>query len=273
MSRRVTVKLGFQGPMSTTSRRGDPRRRSHAVAVGRLLTVGYQVTPRLDGPLKATGGASLFHIRRRDARDDLRRDPAQPVCACACAQRRSCECALRLPGVRAALKRDDQKIVRFAATGSPGLLSRAGFQIAYDAIAIAHGRLRSDAVRGRNGRSAQTRFAAGSLRPAAIVRLHPKSGSSAATSVDGPRGGGGNDRGDLFHTGSDARIARNSRMLSLASVGMETSSRYWCSTQGIFTVRDDLAVLFNLPPDKVRVITPSISAADSAQVWRRRPKS
>jgi CO/xanthine dehydrogenase Mo-binding subunit len=29
----------------------------------------------------------------------------------------------------------------------------------------------------------------------------------------------------------------------------------WCSTQGMFGVRDDLAVLFNLPPDKVRVIT------------------
>jgi xanthine dehydrogenase YagR molybdenum-binding subunit len=29
----------------------------------------------------------------------------------------------------------------------------------------------------------------------------------------------------------------------------------WCSTQGVFTVRDDLAVLFQLPPDKVRVIT------------------
>ncbi len=29
----------------------------------------------------------------------------------------------------------------------------------------------------------------------------------------------------------------------------------WCSTQGIFAVRDDLAVLFNLPHDKVRVIT------------------
>ena len=29
----------------------------------------------------------------------------------------------------------------------------------------------------------------------------------------------------------------------------------WCSTQGVFTVRDDLAVLFDLPPDKVRVIT------------------
>ncbi|MGH7780233.1 MAG: xanthine dehydrogenase family protein molybdopterin-binding subunit [Candidatus Binataceae bacterium] len=29
----------------------------------------------------------------------------------------------------------------------------------------------------------------------------------------------------------------------------------WCSTQGVFTVRDDLAVLYNLPPDKVRVIS------------------
>jgi xanthine dehydrogenase YagR molybdenum-binding subunit len=29
----------------------------------------------------------------------------------------------------------------------------------------------------------------------------------------------------------------------------------WCSTQGMFGVRDDLAVFFNLPPDKVRVIT------------------
>ena len=28
----------------------------------------------------------------------------------------------------------------------------------------------------------------------------------------------------------------------------------WCSTQGIFSVRDDLAVYFNLAPDKVRVI-------------------
>jgi xanthine dehydrogenase YagR molybdenum-binding subunit len=29
----------------------------------------------------------------------------------------------------------------------------------------------------------------------------------------------------------------------------------WCSTQGIFTVREDLAVMFNLPPEKVRVIS------------------
>lgn len=29
----------------------------------------------------------------------------------------------------------------------------------------------------------------------------------------------------------------------------------WCSTQGIFTVRDDLAVFFNLPPENVRVLT------------------
>src|SRR6202022_1263539 len=29
----------------------------------------------------------------------------------------------------------------------------------------------------------------------------------------------------------------------------------WCATQGVFTVRDDLSMLFELPPDKVRVIT------------------
>ena len=28
----------------------------------------------------------------------------------------------------------------------------------------------------------------------------------------------------------------------------------WCSTQGVFSVRDDLAVYFNLPPDSVRVV-------------------
>ena len=28
----------------------------------------------------------------------------------------------------------------------------------------------------------------------------------------------------------------------------------WCSTQGVFSVRDDLAVYFNLPPDNVRVV-------------------
>ncbi len=28
----------------------------------------------------------------------------------------------------------------------------------------------------------------------------------------------------------------------------------WCSTQGIFSVRDDLAVYFSLPPDSVRVV-------------------
>jgi len=35
----------------------------------------------------------------------------------------------------------------------------------------------------------------------------------------------------------------------------------WCSTQGIFSVRDDLAVYFNLPPDKVRVVCEFLAAA------------
>jgi xanthine dehydrogenase YagR molybdenum-binding subunit len=41
---------------------------------------------------------------------------------------------------------------------------------------------------------------------------------------------------------------------SFDGVGHENELTVWCSTQGIFSVRDDLAVYFNLPPDKVRVV-------------------
>ena len=66
------------------------------------------------------------------------------------------------------------------------------------------------------------------------------------------RGRRGHDRGALHHAGADARLARNPRRVA-SWKGDELT--VWCSTQGVFTVRDDLAVLFDLPPDKVRVIT------------------
>ena len=156
--------------------------------------------------------------------------------------------ARRMPGVRAALAFDDRE-VRFA-----------GQEVAaVAAISPGHRRRRARADQGR-------------LRSAAVRRRY---GDAMADSAPRVFGSGSNiGRTSSSNSGDVAQgfeVARSTIEATYTTpvqthVSLETHGAVasfnaegdeltvWCSTQGIFSVRDDLAVQFSLPPDKVRVV-------------------
>jgi xanthine dehydrogenase YagR molybdenum-binding subunit len=245
MSRRVTVKLGFQGHVDDVSLvipDDDPTPWQWG---DKMTLVGTEVT-RLDGPLKATGGARYSYDVEMPGMiyGAILRSPY----AHARVRNVDLASARRLPGVRAALKRDDQ-IVRFAGQ-EVAAVAAVSPQIANDAIAIV----------------------TVDYDPMPFVvemeeALKPDSPLVFAT-------GGNASSPKVFERGNVSRGLEEAAETIEAiystpvqtHVSLETHGcvARWdgdqltvlCSTQGIFTVRDDLAVLFNLPPDKVRVITP-----------------
>src|SRR5580693_8217267 len=131
MSRRVTVKLGFQGHVDNVSLvipDDDPTPWQWG---DKMTLVGTEVA-RLDGPLKATGGARYSYDVDMPGMiyGAILRSPY----AHARVRNVDLASARRLPGVRAALKRDDQ-IVRFAGQ-EVAAVAAVSPQIANDAIAI-----------------------------------------------------------------------------------------------------------------------------------------
>ena len=245
MAQRITLKLGFAG--ST---------RDVAVVIpddepipwqwgARFAVVGVE-TPRADGALKATGAARYTYDV--DLPGMLHGAILRSPHPHARVTRIDLSAAQRLDGVRATLERGGET-VRFAGQEVAAVAATSPL-IARDALAL----IRVDYE--------TLPFVASiddALKPGA-PRVFTNGDNATAPRVT--------NRGDLAQGLAAAAAVHDATYSTQVQthVSLETHGAVaawdgddltvWCSTQGIFAVRDDLAVFFNLPPERVRVLTP-----------------
>lgn len=245
MSRRVTLNLGIEGD-------------THDVTVvipddeptpwqwGERLSIVGKPTPRVDGALKATGAAHYTydielpgmlygailrspwpHARVRDI--DL-------------------SAAKRMAGVRAVLASDDREI-RFAGQ-EVAAVAALSTDVASDALKLVKVDYETMPfvvdIDAAMTDSAPRVFGSGSNVGRAITSSNgdvARGLEQAASKIEA-----------TYTTSVQTHVSLETHgaVASFNSAGDELT--VWCSTQGIFSVRDDLAVYFNLPPEKVRVV-------------------
>lgn len=244
MARRETLKLGFDGDV-----------REVAVVIpddeptpwqwGERFSVLRKETPRLDGPLKATGAARYSYDIRLPAMlyGAILRSPYPH----ATVRSVDLSAARRLDGVRIAMRVDEGEI-RFAGQ-EVAAVAAVSAEVAEEALSL----IKVE------------------YRPLPFVVDMHKAMADGAPRVFSGRPNVANPH--VAGLGNVARALEEAAAVHEAvyttpvqtHVSLETHGAVaswngdeltvWCSTQGIFTVRDDLDVLFNLPPEKVRVIT------------------
>jgi len=244
MSRKVTVRLGFEGSTSDVNL-VIPDDEPTPWQWGEKLAVVGQEIPRVDGPLKATGSARYTydvdlpgmlygailrspHAHARVRGVDLSR-------------------ARNLSGVRAAIEHGDT-VVRFA-----------GQEIA--AVAAVSPHIANDALVMIKVDYEPLQFTIDmeeAQKPSAPRVFADRSNATAPLVSNSGNIAGGFAQAAAMHeavytTPVQTHVSLETHGAVARWEGDELT--VWCSTQGIFTVRDDLAVIFNLPPDKVRVIT------------------
>lgn len=245
MARRVTVKLGFEGHLNDVSL-VIPDDEPTPWQWGDKLTLVGTEAARLDGPLKAAGAARYSYDVNLPGMlyGAILRSPY----AHARVRNVDLSRARRLAGVRAVLKRDDE-VVRFAGQ-EVAAVAAINPQVANDALALIgvdyeplpfvvemEEALKPDA-------------------PRVFV-----TGTNATSPKVSERGNVGRGLEEAVETHEAVYTTPVQTHVSLETHGAVAQWNgdeltVWCSTQGIFTVRDDLAVLFSLPPEKVRVLTP-----------------
>jgi len=243
MSRRVNLRLGFsaeQRDVTVVIPDDEPT----PWQFGERLGVVGKPAARVDGPLKATGAARYtYDVNLPNMLyGAILRSPYPHAIV------RSVDLSRvrRLDGVRAAMGFDGEE-VRFA-----------GQEVA--ALAAVSAQLAADAIRSITVDYQQLPFVVD--MESALRTEAPKvfrSGNQTASSVS--------TRGNLDRGLAEAAMVHEQTYTTSVQthVSLETHGAVaswngdeltvWCSTQGIFAVRDDLTVLFNLPPDKVRVVT------------------
>ncbi len=244
MSRRVTVRLGFSGEHRDVTA-VIPDDEPTPWQLGDQLSLVGTSTPRVDGPLKATGAARYTYDVNLPGMlyGAILRSPYPH----AIVQEVDLSRARRLEGVRAALGFDGDEI-RFA-----------GQEVA--AVAAVSPETAADAIRLIHVAYKPLPFVAdmeSALAPSA-PKVYGSSSNAGGAKVS--------SRGDLRRGFGEAAAVHEASYATPVQthVSLETHGAVaswngdelsvWCSTQGIFAVRDDLTVLFNLPPDKVRVVT------------------
>ncbi|HVA77916.1 MAG TPA: xanthine dehydrogenase family protein molybdopterin-binding subunit [Candidatus Binataceae bacterium] len=243
MSRRVTVNLGIpEAPREVTVVIPDDE--PTPWQLGDHFTIVGVETPRVDGPAKATGTAHYTYDIALPGMlyGAILRSPWPH----AHVKNVDLSAAKRMPGVRAALKITDGEI-RFAGQEVAAVAATTS-DIAADALAL----IKVD------------------YEPLPfVVDMEAASADGAPSVFSGSNVGKPqtSSSGDVEHALAQAanRIEATYTTPVQTHVSLETHGAVahfegaaltvWCSTQGVFTVRDDLAVLFNLPPDKVRVIS------------------
>jgi xanthine dehydrogenase YagR molybdenum-binding subunit len=244
MARRETVRLGFAGEVRDVTV-VIPDDEVAPWQWGHSFSVLGKETPRLDGPLKVTGGARYTYDIRLPGMlyGAILRSPHPH----AIVRRIDMSQAERLDGVRAALK-----------VGS-GEIRFAGQEVV--AVAAVSPEVATDALRYIDVEYEPMPF---------VVDMH------AAMADGAPRVFSGRSNVEMLGIDNRGAVAKGFEEAAAVHqavyttpvqthVSLETHGAVaswsgdeltvWCSTQGIFSVRDDLAVLFNLPPEKVRVIT------------------
>ena len=244
MGRQVTLKFGFAGDVRDVTvvlPDGEPI----PWQWGEQFSVLRKETQRIDGPLKATGSARYSYDIQIPGMlyGAILRSPY------AHAMVRSVDLsgARQQSGVIAALRVEDNE-VRFA-----------GQEVA--AVAAVSHEVATHALR----------HIKVEYTPLPFVVDMDKAMAAGAPKVFGNRPNLADPRvtsvGDVARALSEAAAVHEALYttpvqthVSLETHGAVASWKddeltVWCSTQGVFTVRDDLSVLFELPPDKVRVIT------------------
>ena len=244
MPRRLTLKLGFSRQIQDVTVVVPDDEPTPWELDERFAVVGVDTT-RLDGPLKVTGGARYTYDI--DLPGMLYGSILRSPYPHARVGKIDLTGARNVPGVRAAIARD-QQVVRFA-----------GQEVA--AVAAITPQAADDALAAITVDYQPLPFVAdmeGALKPAAPPVFATGSNTAAAK---------------LYETGNVAQGFEHAAAVHeaiyttpvQAHVSLETHGAVarwdgdqltvWVSTQGIFTVRDDLMVFFALPPEKVRVIT------------------
>jgi xanthine dehydrogenase YagR molybdenum-binding subunit len=244
MARRETVRLGFAGDVQEVTV-VIPDDEVAPWQWGESFSVLRKETPRVDGPLKATGSARYTYDIELPGMlyGAILRSPHPH----AVVRRIDLSRAERREGVRAAL-----------IVGS-GEIRFAGQEVA--AVAAVSPEAANEALRYIDVQYETMPFVV-DVR-AAMAQGAPRV-FEGRSNAESPRV---DSRGDVARGFEEAAEVHQAVYTTPVQthVSLEThgaTARWsgdeltvWCSTQGIFTVRDDLAVLFNLPPENVRVIT------------------
>lgn len=244
MARQVTLKLGFADEVRDFTV-VLPEDEPIPWQWGDRFSVVRKETPRVDGPLKATGSARYSYDIRMPGM--LHGAILRSLHAHAMVRSVDLSEARRHDGVVAALRVEDSE-VRFA-----------GQEVA--AVAAVSPEVAADALR---------RIAVEYTLLPFVVDMD-EAMAAGAPRVFGSRSNLGEPRvagvGDVARAFKEAAAVHEALYTTPVQthVALETHGAVasweddeltvWCSTQGVFAVRDDLAVLFELPSDKVRVIT------------------
>jgi xanthine dehydrogenase YagR molybdenum-binding subunit len=244
MSRTVSIRLGTET---------DPHRVSITIPddeptpwqLGEQLNVVGYSTRRVDGPLKATGGAHYTYDVSLPGMlyGAIARSPYPH----ARIRKIDLSRALAAPGVRAAFAVEDRE-VRFA-----------GQEVA--AVAALTSDQAADAIRLIDIDYEPLPFVADIEAASATdaPRVYANHSNVESPSVH-ERGNvdnalrGAHSRIDATYTTPVQTHVALEVHGALATFEAEDRLTVWCATQGVFAVRDDLAVYFNLPPANVRVI-------------------
>ncbi|HEY6419717.1 MAG TPA: xanthine dehydrogenase family protein molybdopterin-binding subunit [Candidatus Binataceae bacterium] len=243
MSRRVTLTLGFEGNTRDVTV-VIPDDEPTPWQWGERFALVGQPTPRVDGALKATGAARYTYDVQLPGMlyGAILRSPIPH------ARVRSVDlsAAERLAGVRAATTIDSGE-VRFAGQEIAAVAATTP-DIAADALKL----IKVDYeplpfvvdLEAAMADSAPSVFARG-----------PNLGKPKSSTVGDPDGAFAKAAATIEATYTSPVQTH----VSLETHGAVASwdgdeLTVWCSTQGVYAVRDDLAVYFSLPPDQVRVI-------------------
>ena len=244
MPRRLTLKLGFASEIKEVTVVIPDDEPAPWELDQRFFVVGLD-TPRLDGAVKATGAArytydielpgmlygAILHSpypHARVSKIDLTH-------------------ARRIPGVRAAISRDNQ-LVRFV-----------GQEVA--AVAAITPQVAADALANIRVDYQPLPFVADmedALRPSAPLVFASGSNSTVAKFFEtGNVEHGLRQAAEVLDAVYTTPVQSHVSLETHGAVAKWDGDRLtvWVSTQGIFTVRDDLMVFFALPPENVRVIT------------------
>ncbi len=244
MSRRVTLNLGYEGNLQDITV-VIPDDEPTPWQWGDKLDIVGKPTPRVDGPLKATGAARYSYDIELPGMlyGAILRSPYPPARIKSIDSSR----AKRLNGVRAVLNMDDD-VVRFSGQ-EVAAVAAISSDIANDAVAL----INVEYERLPFVADLDTAMATGA--PAVF-----ENGSNLSKPKESTHGDLAKGFADAATTHEATYTTPVQTHVSLESHGSVASwdgdkLTVWTSTQGIFSVRDDLAVYFKLPSDNVRVIT------------------
>ena len=257
MPQRITLKLGFQNDLRDVTL-VIPDDEPPPWQWGDDLALVGQPTPRIDGPAKATGAARYSYDVKLPGmlHGAILRSPYPH----ARVRGIDLSAAEELAGVRAAIKRPDA-VMRFAGQ-EVAAVAAIDLNTARDAIALIkvdYEPLPFVAEMERAQRPGAPRVFAET--PTIVANEAPPKSA---------------ERGDLARGFEQAAMTHEAIYTTQAQthVSLETHGAVaswngdqltvWCSTQGIFTVRDDLADFFKLPGNGAGEAEPGQSGADPA---------